>query len=215
MDSPTLTTQPRPAHGSRSARKLRAQGLIPAIVYGHKEATIAVALPQKDLQDALRHRARVVDLRLDGKTETAVIQEIQYDHLGIEVLHVDFKRVSRDERIAVTVRIELKGTPAGLGGGHILEQPLHELHIECPAHSIPESIRVNVTDLHPGHAIHVRELTLPPDVKAVSDPDLVVVQITTAKVEAEAPAVPAPGAAAAAAEPEIVGRRVKEEEGEE
>ena len=216
MESPTLETRPREARGKRSARKLRGEGLIPAVVYGHKEAVLSVTLPQKDLETVLRHHARVVDLQIDGKSETAVIQEIQYDHLGVEVLHVDFKRVSRDERIQVTVSIELKGTPAGLGGGHILEQPLHNLEIECPALAIPESIRVNITDLHPGHPIHVRELTLPPEVKALSDPDLVVVQITLAKVEVEAAAAAPTEAAATAAEPEIVGRRVaKEEEGEE
>src|SRR5437868_10700136 len=80
MEFPTLATQPRPAHGSRASQKLRAQGLVPAIVYGHKQAAVAVALPQVELQTALRHHARVVELRLDGQTETAVIQEIQYDH---------------------------------------------------------------------------------------------------------------------------------------
>src|SRR5262245_10121117 len=110
MESPTLETRPRQARGKRASRKLRGQGLIPAVVYGHKEAVLSVLLPQKDLETALRHHARVVDLKIDGKSETAVIQEIQYDHLGIEVLHVDFKRVSRDERIRVTVSIELKGT---------------------------------------------------------------------------------------------------------
>ena len=215
MDSPTLTTQPRPAHGSRSARKLRAQGLIPAVVYGHKEAVLAVALPRKAFEDVLRHRARVVDLRLDGTTETAVIQEIQFDHFGKEVLHIDFKRVSRDERVVVTVRIELKGTPAGLGHGHIVEQTLHELEVECPALAIPDSIRVNIVELKPLHPIHVRELVLPPDIKAMNDPDLVVVQMTAKAVEVEEAPAAAPPGAPAAGEPEIVGRRVKEEEAEE
>jgi large subunit ribosomal protein L25 len=213
MDAVTLATRPRPDHGKRASRHLREQGLIPGIVYGHKEAAVPVALDRKELETALRHNARVVDLRLDGKTELAVIQEVQHDHLGKEVLHIDFKRVSKDERIVVSVRIELKGTPAGLGGGHILEQPLHELEIECPAFAIPESIRVNVTTLQLHHPIHVKELTLPPEVTALNDPDLVVVQISTTAPEPEAPvAAPAEGEGA---EPEIVGRRVKEEEGEE
>jgi large subunit ribosomal protein L25 len=133
------------------------------------------------------------------------------------VLHVDFKRVSRDERVKMTVRIEMKGTPAGLGGGHILEQALHALHVECPALAIPDSIKVVVTGLQLGHPIHVRELALPDGVKALDDPELVVAQIALVKVEA-APAAAAPvePGAATAAEPEIVGRRVaKEEEAEE
>jgi large subunit ribosomal protein L25 len=215
MEFPTLATQPRPAHGSRASYKLRAKDLVPAILYGHKEAVVPVALQKVELQTALRHHARVVELQLDGKSETAVIQEIQYDHLGNDVLHIDFKRVSRDERIAVTVSIELKGTPAGIGHGQILEQPLHQVQIECLALAIPESIRVNITDLKPGEPIHVRDLVLPPEVKALSSPDLVVVQMSLAVEEPEPTAAVAEPGAAESAEPEIVGRRVAKEEGEE
>jgi len=215
MESVKLATKPRPAQGSRSAIKLRRDGLIPAVVYGHKEAVVPVALDRKEMETALRHNVRVVDLQLDGKSETAVIQEVQYDHLGKDVLHVDFKRVSKDERVTMAVRIELKGVPTGLGGGHVLEQPLHQLHVECPALAIPDSIRVNILDLQSGHPIHVRDLALPDGVKAMDSPDLVVVQIATVKVEAAPTAVPAEGVAPTGTEPEIVGRRVKEEEAEE
>jgi len=217
MESVKLATKPRPKQGSQAAARLRKEGLVPAVVYGHKEAVVPLALDRKEIETALRHNTRVVDLQLDGKSETAVIQEVQYDHLGQDVLHVDFKRVSKDERVKMAVRIELKGTPAGLGGGHVLEQPLHQVHVECPALAIPDQIRVNITTLQSGHPIHVRDLVLPEGVKALDPPDLVVVQIATVKVEeAVAPAaVPAEGAAATSAEPEIVGRRVKEEEAEE
>ena len=219
MDSVKIATKARPKHGSQAAAKLRKEGLVPAVVYGHKEAVVPLALDRKEIETALRHNTRVVDLQLDGKSETAVIQEVQYDHLGEDVLHVDFKRVSKDERVKMSVRIELKGTPAGLGGGHVLEQPLHTLHVECPALAIPDTIRVNISALQSGHPIHVRELTMPEGVESLDDPDLVVVQIATVKVEAApvpAAAAPAEGAAApTAAEPEIVGRRVKEEAAEE
>lgn len=218
MESVKLVTKPRPGHGSRGAKKLRRDGLIPAIVYGHKQAAVPVALDRKEVETALRHNTRIVDLQLDGGAETAIIQDVQFDHLGSAVLHVDFKRVSKDERVKMTIRVEIKGTPAGLGGGHILEQPLHSVHVECPALAIPEAIRVNVTGLQLGHPIHVRELTLPEGVKALDDPELVVVQIATVKVEAApaAAAAPTEAGAATAAEPEIVGRRVaKEEEAEE
>jgi large subunit ribosomal protein L25 len=217
MESVKLTIKPRPGHGSRGAKKLRKTGLIPAVVYGHKEAVVPVALDRKEFETALRHNTRVVDLQLPAGPQTAVIQDVQYDHLGSVVMHVDFKRVSRDERVKITVRIEMKGTPAGLGGGHILEQPLHALHIECPALAIPDSIKVVVAGLQLGHPIHVKELTLPDGVKALDDPDLVVAQIALVKVEAAAAAAAAPvePGAATTAEPEIVGRRVKEETPEE
>src|SRR5947209_14687314 len=104
MESVKLATKPRPGHGSRAAKKLRREGLIPAVVYGHKQAAVGLAVDRKELETALRHNARVVDLQLDGAAEIAVIQEVQFDHLGTGVVHVDFKRVDKDERVKVAVR---------------------------------------------------------------------------------------------------------------
>jgi large subunit ribosomal protein L25 len=213
METVTLTAQPREGRGKRVAAKLRKQGLVPAIVYGHKEATAAVTLPQVDLERALRNHVRVVDLQTDGKTETALIREVQYDHLGKEILHVDFERHSKDERIHVDVPLELRGTPTGLGAGVVLDQPLHSLEVECLVIAVPESIRVRIEGLQLGHAIHVKELQLPEGVVALADPDAVVVQLKAALPEPEA--VAAEPGVAGAAEPEIVGRRVAKEEGEE
>src|SRR5439155_17618767 len=114
-------------------------------------------------------------------------------HLGKEVLHVDFMRVSQDERIEVPVRIELKGIAPGVTGGGILDQPLHTLTVECLAIRIPDSIRVNINELQLGAAIHVKDLTLPEGVKALADPDAIVVQVMTPAAEPAAPApVPTP-----------------------
>src|SRR5437016_1569709 len=93
-----LSAQPRPGHGSAEARRLRRKGLIPAVIYGHKEATVSVSLSAEELEKAIRHGARVVDLKSGGKVEKALIREAQWDHLGIELLHVDFARVAADER---------------------------------------------------------------------------------------------------------------------
>jgi large subunit ribosomal protein L25 len=136
---------------------------------------------------------------------------VQWDHLGKEVLHIDFERVSADERIHVSVPIELRGVAPGVTGGGVLDQPMHELAIECPAIAVPESIRVNVGELQLGAAIHVRDLHLPEGVTATGDPDAVVVHVTLKQTEPEPTAAPAAGAA----EPEIIGRKVAEEGEEE
>jgi large subunit ribosomal protein L25 len=207
-----LVAQARQTHGSRAARKLRKQGLVPAVVYGHREETRSLTLPADELEKAIRHGARVVDLKLDSKVEKALIREIQWDHLGKELLHVDFARVAADERIHVHVPIELRGIAPGVSGGGVLDQPLHSLEIECLAISIPASIRVNINELQLGQAIHVRELHLPEGVRALADGEAVVVQIKVPMAEAEAPAAPAePGAA----EPEVIGRQKAAEEEEE
>src|SRR5262245_2603899 len=203
-ESVVLTTQPRDAFGSRSARRLRKDGQVPAVVYGHQQATLAVVLPAEEIERAVRQGQRVVKLKLGAETETARIRELQWDHLGKDVLHVDFQRVSEDERIAVEVKIELRGT-AVTGGVAMVEQPLHILKIECPANAIPESIRVPVDKLQLSQAIHGRELTLPPGGRALPDDDEAVVQMKAVMAEAEA-------ASAAPGEPEVIGRKPEGEE---
>src|SRR5262249_60621564 len=132
---------------------------------GHKEATIHVTLPAAELEHAIRHGVRVVDLKADGKTEKALIKDVQWDHLGMDLLHVDFARISADERVVVTVPLELRGVAPGVTGGGVLDQPIHTLSVEALAVAIPESIRVNIGELQVGGAIHVRDLVLPPGVK--------------------------------------------------
>lgn len=210
-----LEAQPRQPHGSQAARRLRRQGLIPAIIYGHKEANVAVSLPAADVERALRHGVHVVDLKAGDKSETALIKAAQWDHLGQHLIHVDFARVSADERVTVTVPLELRGTAPGVTHGGLLDQPLHSLAVECPVLNVPESIRVPVGELEVGQAIHVKDLVLPPNVTTKADPDAIVVHVVAKAAEpaaAAAPVAEVPGAA----EPEVIGRQAKaaEEEGE-
>src|SRR5260221_300040 len=104
-----LAAKKRDGNGTKVARKLRKSGEIPGVVYGHKEETISVTLSGDELTKAIRHGARVVDLQTAAGVQTAQIVELQWDHLGKEILHVDFKRVSRDEKIVIDVRVELRG----------------------------------------------------------------------------------------------------------
>lgn len=210
-ESIELPIEKRDGRGTRTARKARTQGRVPGVVYGHKEETVSVSVSADALMSAVRHGARVVDLRYDGDLQKAQIAELQWDHLGMELLHVDFRRVAADERIHVTVLIEVKGIAPGVTAGGILDQPIHTLSVECAADSVPESIRVNINELQLGGAIHVRELHLPPGVTALADPDAIVVHITAPQVAPEAAAAPG----AEQAEPEVIGRKAAEEEGEE
>jgi len=210
-ESVPLTTEKRESRGSAEARRLRKRGQIPAVLYGHKEETVSLAISQEEFDSILRHHTRVVDLQMDGQREKALIREVQWDHLGHDVLHVDFARVAEDERIQIEVRIELRGVAPGATGGGVLDQPLHSLKIECPAISVPESIRVNIGELQVGQSIHVRELNLPPGVTVLNDPDAIVVHVTAPEAEAETPV----GPTAETAEPEVIGRQKAEgEEGE-
>jgi large subunit ribosomal protein L25 len=208
-----LEVKKRETRGSKAAHRLRTnkkEPRIPAVIYGHKEATESVSVPKDDLVRVLRHGARVLDLKSDKGLQKALIREVQFDHLGKEVLHIDFARVAADERIVVPVAIELRGIAPGVTGGGVLDQPLHSLEIECLAIAVPESIRVNITELQIGQSIHVRQLTLPPGVKAMNDPEAVVVHVSAPQAE-----VAAAPAEAGTAEPEVIGRKAAEEETEE
>ena len=206
-----ITAQPREGLGSRKVKRLRDQGLVPGVVYGHKEAVVPVTLPKKELTNHIDRGAHVFDLSLDGRSEKVLVKDVQYDHLGLEILHIDFARVSLDERVEVTVPLELKGTPKGEAEGGVLQQIVAELEIECLVTEIPDRITHSVTEMGIDDALHVKDLTLPPGAKALQDADLIVAMV---KVIAEEEAAPAPEADAA--EPEVIGRKPEDAaEGEE
>jgi large subunit ribosomal protein L25 len=208
-DAVVLVAQSRAERGSQASRRLRRHGLIPAVLYGHKEETLSLTLPAGEVEKMIRHGVRVVDLKAGGKEEKALIRDVQWDHLGKELLHIDLARVSLDERIVVTVPLQLRGTAPGVTAGGLLDQPIHALSVECLAISIPESIRVNIGALQIGDSVFVRDLPLPEGVKVMSDQDAIVVHVTAPVVEA----APTPAAEVAeSAEPEVIGRQKAEEE---
>lgn len=199
-----LEARPRAGSGSHKADKLRRQGLIPAVVYGHQEAAVSVAVSAEALDRAIRvQHARVLDLQMDGgKTETVLIRELQWDHLGKHMLHVDFARVSATDTVRVTVPVELRNTPKATGGG-VLDQPFHTLHVECSPTAIPDSIRIDITNLTLGAPIHVSDLTLPPGVKVLEAAEAVVVQLKLPGAETlAAPTEPSAG-------PEVIKKEPK------
>ena len=206
-----LKAQTRAGSGSRAAAKLRKQGLVPGIIYGHKEANVSVSVSAEELDRAIRvQHARVLDLQIDGKTETVLIRELQWDPFGRTMLHADFARVSATDRVKVVVPVELRNAPKTTGGG-VLDQPLHTLHVECAPTKIPESIRIDITNLTLGAPIHVRELSVPEGVKVLEPAEAVVVQLKLPGAEPAPTAIPAePGAG-----PEVIKKEKKTEETEE
>jgi large subunit ribosomal protein L25 len=202
-----LNVEVRENRGTREARRMRQNGKIPAILYGHGEATVSLAVGHDDLATVLRHHTRLVDLK-GGVNESALLREPQWDVYGIEVLHVDFARVSADERIEVQVSVELRGTAPGVNEGGVIEHLLHEVTVECLATAIPDRIQVRINQLNKDQSITVAQLEVPAGVTILTDPEAIVVQCVEAAKEPEAEAV-----VGEAVEPEVIGR--KAEEGEE
>ncbi|HUG89854.1 MAG TPA: 50S ribosomal protein L25 [Planctomycetaceae bacterium] len=202
-----LAVERRQQRGSTECRRLRKRGVIPGNLYGHGLEPVAIAAPADAISSLVMHGHRVVGLEYDGSSETAMFQDVQWDALGIQIQHFDLLRVDAQERVEVEVLIELKGTSPGAMAGGMLEQPLHELTIECPAIQMPDSIVVRINDLQIGQAIHVRDLELPEGVTAVTDPDQVIVQVVQPVEVPEEAEEGLPGPA----EPELVGRKPAEE----
>src|SRR3954453_18931807 len=203
-----ITAKPRNELGSRANKRLRDSGMLPGVIYGHKEAIIPITLPRKEVVSHLTHGAHLFDLAIDGKSERVLIKEVQYDHLGLEVIHVDFARVSLDEKVEVTVPLELKGTPKGEEEGAVLQESVAELEIEFLVTDNPEAIRHNVTDMGKDSVLHVKDLKLPTGVRVLQDQDQIVAMVREIQEE-----VAATEAVEGAAEPEVIGKG--KEEGEE
>ncbi|MDX1965136.1 MAG: 50S ribosomal protein L25 [Pirellulales bacterium] len=200
-----LNVEIRENRGARANKRLRGEGKIPAILYGHGEANVSLALPAEQFAAALRHHSRMVQLA-GGVNESAFIKDLQYDTWGIEVLHVDFTRVSTDERIEVDVTVDLKGTAQGVKDGGVLSHLVHEVQVECLAAAIPDKLFLNVTNLAKGQSLHAREIDLPVGVKLLSDPELIIAQCVEPTADADLTL------AAGGAEPEVIGRKAEDKE---
>ena len=204
-----VTAKARPELGSRANKRLRDAGHLPGVIYGHKEAVVPVTLPKKEVVNFQNKGTHLFSLNVEGKSENVLVKEVQYDHLGIEVLHVDFARVNLDEKVEVTVPLELKGDPKGVADGGVLTQVLSELEVECLVTDIPDVIRHNVSELGLGDVLHIKDLKLPPGVRALRDGELIVASVKEIVESAEDIAA---AAEAAAAEPEVIGKKKEDEE---
>jgi len=193
--------------GSRANFRLRKTGQLPGVIYGHKEAVVPIKLDRKTFVTHLSRGAHVFTLSIDGKSEPVLLKDVQFDHLGSEVLHVDFARVDLNERVTVTIALQLKGEPKGEKEGGVLQQIINELEIEALVTEIPDVITHDVSDMEKDAVLHIRELKLPPGVKCLQDGDLIVA--TCREVLEEAPAAVAEEGAA---EPEVITKGKAEEE---
>lgn len=206
--SEKVTANKRAELGSRANKRLRDSGILPGVIYGHKEAVVPIKLNRKEVVTHLNRGTHLFELYLDGQTENVLIKDVQYDALGIEVLHVDFTRVDLNERVTLTVAISLKGEPKGEKEGAVLQQVLNELEIECLVTDIPDKIVQDVSEMEKDSVLYVKDLKLPSGVTTTVDPDQIVCQVREIREE-----TPAPAADEGAAEPEVIGKK-KEDEAE-
>jgi large subunit ribosomal protein L25 len=219
MKTIELTVEKRSTRGKNEARRSRAAGKIPAVVYGAGKPTVEVAVDRKALSDVFREGAgenAIFLLKLEGTDQSrhAMIKELQRDPLSRKTQHIDFMRVLMDAKIRVKVGIEVVGSAVGVRTeGGILDIVTREVEIECLPGNIPEHIPVDVTELAIGDLIRLADIRPVEGVTIVDDAHKVLVHVTHPTAE-KAPEVVAAEAAAEPTEPEVLkkGKVLTEEE---
>lgn len=219
MATASLNATPRTETGKGVARKLRAAGQFPAVIYGHGRQPQALTINQREfdrLAERIRLTSTVIELAFDGKTSRTLIRELQRDPIKRTVIHVDFQELVAGETVTVSVPLHFVGTAEGVKtGGGVFEEIVHTIEVECDPSNIPDHIDVDITSLTIGHSLHASDLKLPEGVELAADPEMTIAVVSAPKAEVEE-AVPVEGAAEAAAEPELIRKpKAGEEEGEE
>lgn len=214
----TIAAEARDSQGKNEARRLRAKGSMPAVVYGGSTGPTPVAVSPKEVGKILNSKTghnTIFNLSVAGGGDTPVmIVDWQYDPVKDSLLHVDLKRIDLTQRIVVKVPVVTHGEPKGVkiqGGIH--EIVTREIEIECLPNDIPEQFNVDVTELMIGQNIRAGEIPMSDSVKLVSQPEAVISHVVAVRVE-EVPAVEAAvEAPVAGGEPEVIKKGKKEEEG--
>jgi large subunit ribosomal protein L25 len=195
-------------------RKIKAQGAVPAIIYGGKNKAEALQVSKRDISLMLSHASGeniLVELEIEGEKagRLALVQEVQHAPLGGDILHIDFHAVSMDEMIEADVPLESTGMAEGVKTfGGLLEQNLRSLEIECLPRDLPDVITVDVSHLNIGDSIHVRELPLPQGVTTRVPADLTAFSVLAPTVEEE----PVVAAVEALTAPEVITAKKEEPE---
>jgi len=211
---------PRAERGKNEARRLRASGRVPAVLYGGKGEAITLSVNTKQVNSILRSQSghnTLFQVDLNGKHEPAILKDWLNDPVSGNLLHVDLLRVAMDVRMRVQVPVHTFGDPAGVKvQGGVFEVVTREVEIECLPGDIPSEFRADVSGLMLNDALRARDLQLDASkLKLLTDPEQVLAHVVALKVEEEKPAEVAATEAATPAEPEVIKKGKKEVEGEE
>ena len=210
MANASLGAETRSETGKGQARKLRAAGRVPGIVYGHGREPQSLSVVARDLDKLLSSIAvssTVVELGLGGASTKTLIREIQRHPFKKMIMHIDFQELVAGEKVTVDLPLVFVGVPEGVRlSGALLEQILHKIEVLVDPANIPNHVDVDVSHLAMGHSLHVRDLKLPAGVEVLSDEDATICAVIAPRAAVEAAATEG-----TVAEPELI-RKAKEDE---
>jgi len=205
--SETLNVKRRDAVGSRASSRLRRAGQLPAVLYGHKEAAVSLTVSYDELAASLRHGAKVVQLAGDVSGQ-ALLQDLQWDTFGREVLHADLLRIEAGEQVHVEIEVEAKGESLGEQEGGVLTWVNHSVEIEVTPANIPEKLHIDISEVKIGDTVTAEEIIdLPSGAKLLTAPERVLLNCVPPVAEE-----PEEDELAAATEPELVGGEESEDD---
>ncbi len=211
-----LVAERREGTGKGVARKLRAAGRIPGVIYGHAREPRALSVETHAFElmlEKVAYRTTVFEVDIDGAKSNALIREIQRHPFRKEILHVDFQELVAGEKVTVRVPIAYVGASIGVKEGGIIDQIMHELEIHVDPMQIPNHLDVDITNLGIGRSLHVSDLQMPEGIEVLDDENATVCTCAAPKAAEETVVTPAEGAVVA--EPEVLTKGKKEEEGAE
>ncbi len=185
MEEKQLTAQPRTELKKGAAGRIRRDGGIPAIIYGHHEP-VPITVNAREFHKLFRRisESTIINLEVDSSTYGVLVKDYQEDILTGRVLHIDFYEFERGRALRTHVPVHVSGSPKGVREGGILEHPLHEFEIECLPKDLPDEIVVDVSDLEVGSSIHVADVAAPEGVRILNSEDQVVALVTAPRAEA-------------------------------
>lgn len=217
MATAPLSAALRTDTGKGVARKLRAAGRTPAVIYGHGIAPRSLSLDTHEFELLLEkvfYRTTVFELNIDGTKSNALVREIQRHPYKKEFLHIDFQELVAGEKVTVKVPLAYTGSSIGVKEGGIIDQIMHDLTIRVDPMQIPGKIEVDVTSLAIGRSLHVGDIKVPDGVEVLDDEDATICTCAAPKEEKAAEGADAAGAPVSA-EPEVLSKGKKDEEGAE
>ncbi len=187
MENKNLDAQLRTLTGKNVNRRLREDGFIPAVLYSHGESK-NIQIKQKDFFKTFHGHVSesvILDLNIEGNSELAFIKDYQRNPISGDVIHVDFFKVTKGEKITTNVPIEITGSPVGVKMGGNLEISEREIEIECLPKDLPETITVDVTDLNIGDTIHASDVEMVESMKLITHPDVVIAAVQATRQTAD------------------------------
>jgi len=215
-----LKAEPRTEQGRSAVRRLRGEGLIPAILYSRRKKSVPLMVKIRDLQKVLATRTGenvLIDLKYsDGKSEkvaTTMLQDIQRDPVWEEILHLDFHQISLAEKLEVRVPVVAKGESPGVREGGVLEFQMREMVVKCLPTEIPQNVEVDISGLKIGDALHIKDIDIPKNLEVLQKPDDMVLTISAPTELKEEELAAAPPVAQTG--PEVIGEKERLERREE